>query len=111
MALICEQLPDSLSEVIGSKVLHLYESHPHDKTTKDIFHSLLCVTVQSHPPIPPLQELPPISHSPERSSSGRDQSGDVNLLFYTITKGIKRQMALNFSKERQVKCCFFFVFF
>lgn len=59
MALICEQLPDSLSEVIGSKVLHLYESHPHDKTTKDIFHSLLCVTVQSHPPSPLSKSFPP----------------------------------------------------
>lgn len=59
MVLICEQLPDSLSEVIGSKVLHLYESHPHDKTTKDIFHSLLCVTVQSHPPHPPSPRASP----------------------------------------------------
>lgn len=36
--LICERIPNSNSEVIGSKVLQFC---PHAKTTKDIFHSLV----------------------------------------------------------------------
>lgn len=37
MPLICERLPNSISEVIGSKVLYLHESHPHTKMTKGHF--------------------------------------------------------------------------
>lgn len=47
MPLSCEKLPNSFSEVIGTKVPYLQAILPADtKMTKDIFHSLGCDTSQ-----------------------------------------------------------------
>lgn len=115
MPLICEQLPNSFSEVIGSKVLHLHVFHSHAKTTKDIFYSLLCVRVQPpHPPTYPPTPPPPSFPLPKGSCRRQyhalhlDKTKVRHLLFY-VMKLIKQQMAFNFCKETTGKVvCFLF---